>query len=599
VADPGQWPVLQLAEFVAVLTSSGDEEAALQAAVERAAEAVDAEVGALLSADLEVVVAVGLGQSGQHDEALRAVAAGQPTLEVPGEGVCDVLTVPLDAAPGGVLVLARSETPFTGEEQALLRGMGRVLTLVVRLLRLYESEAKSRADASRLLREAVRQATHDQLTGLPNRALVLERLEIALAGPSARRPVTVTLVGVDRFKLVNDVLGHEEANRLLIEVGARVAACARPGDTVGRLTGDMFVVVSTDVTATQATAAAERMISAVAAPVPSGGADTRVTASAGIARSNPGAAAEQLLGDAEVALSGAKERGRARVQHFDRVQRERVQGRMRTEQALRTALPAGELAVWFQPTVWSPTGEVVSMEAVLRWHHPELGLVQPAAFIDVAEDTGLIVGIGAWVLEQACADAARWQAVPELAGISVAVNLSARQLADPGLVEAVTSALRQSGLPADHLWLELTESALMDDADGAARTLDALRATGVRLAIDDFGTGYSSLSYLRRFPVDALKIDQSFVSGLGSSGEDEAIVRAIIRMAEELGLTAVAEGVETAAHAAALAQLGCYLCQGFLYARPIPVDEATTAAIALSRAGWHGGRPPIPSETSG
>ncbi len=764
------WSVLQLAEFVAVVTATADEESLLQAAVERAAEAVDAEVGALLSTDGEVAVAVGYGAAGPPVAELRAAASGATrTLDVPGCDRCPALVVPLDTEPGGALVLGRSGPPFSGEEQALLRGMGRVLTLVVQLLRLSRSEATARADASRLLADleerrallahllaiqhsiaeripteeifdavatgaralmggtdavgvrlvlpgdptmselvalagadradfdrlrpvtvgvsgraileqrlvvaphygdddagdprlaavglqaamaapvfqdgnvagalvvstrehdrsfskheqdvlllfaehvslalnddaarramaqalddAVHRATHDQLTGLPNRTLVLDRLEGALARASrSGLPVTVFFVDLDRFKLVNDFLGHQRGDRVLIKVGARLHACVRPTDTVGRLSGDEFVVLCEGLDAVEADEVAARMAQAIAAPMDINGHDTRVTASIGIARGFEAAIAEHVLGDADVALYLAKERGRARVEHFDQTLRDRMQHRLRIEQALRAALPAGELVLHYQPTIWSPTGAVIGIEALVRWNHPERGLVYPGEFIEVAEETGLIVPIGAWVLDKACADAVRWQTeVPGLAEVSLAVNLSARQLADPGLAATVHEALDASGLQADQLWLELTESTLMDDTSAALATLDALRARGIRLAIDDFGTGYSSLSYLRRFRVDALKIDRSFIDGVAENTEDRAIVRAVLRMAEALGLTAVAEGVETAEQDEALAALGCRLCQGFLYARPAPL----AALLADAAARDHGRTAPAPIE---
>ena len=435
--------------------------------------------------------------------------------------------------------------------------------------------------------EAVHQATHDALTGLPNRTLVIDRLTHALAR-ARRRPgaLAVLFVDLDRFKVVNDSLGHSVGDEVLIQIAQRLRDAVRPGDTVARLAGDEFVVVCEDVAGeADVLLLADRVALAVAAPIPLYGRDAIITASIGIALASPDTRAEDLLRDADVAMYGAKERGRARLEIFDQAMRTRMLERLEIEHALRRALAHNEFVLHYQPTVSLRTGRTVSVEALLRWPDPERGLVMPDEFIPVAEENGLIVPLGRWALEEACRQLASWRAqYPECADLQVSVNLSARQFADPDLVPSVAAALCEAGLPPSRLWLEITESVLMDEAEATIETLKALRALGVHLSIDDFGTGYSSLSYLKRFPVDVLKIDRSFVDGLGADPEDEAIVTAVVRLAHALDLQVVAEGVETAAQLAELRRLGCNAVQGYYFAHPQPAAEMGEILTAMAPA---------------
>jgi diguanylate cyclase (GGDEF)-like protein len=436
--------------------------------------------------------------------------------------------------------------------------------------------------------EAVHQATHDALTGLPNRTLVIDRLTHALARHRRRAGgLAVLFVDLDRFKVVNDSLGHSVGDEVLIKIAERLQTAVRPGDTVSRLAGDEFVVICEDVAdEADVVRVAERVAQTVAVPLQLYGRETVITASIGIAIAGPDIKAEDLLRDADVAMYRAKEKGRARLELFDQAMRTRMLDRLETEHALRLALDHGSLVLHYQPTVCLTTGRVLSVEALVRWEHPTRGLVPPSEFVPLAEDTGLIVPLGRWALMAACHQLAGWRLLhPELESMQVSVNLSARQFADPHLVEMTAAALEASGLPSDSLWLEITESVLMEEAESTVDTLRALRALGVRISIDDFGTGYSSLSYLKRFPVDVLKIDRSFVDGLGVDPEDEAIVTAVVGLARALNLGVVAEGVETPQQLDGVRRLGCNAVQGFYLGTPQPADEALLRLTASSLVG--------------
>ncbi|HVQ96911.1 MAG TPA: EAL domain-containing protein [Mycobacteriales bacterium] len=430
------------------------------------------------------------------------------------------------------------------------------------------------------------QASQDGLTGLPNRALALDRLQQALLR-SQRSGVrmAVLFVDLDRFKLINDSRGHEAGDEVLTAVAGRLTAMARPGDTVARLAGDEFVVISEGLgTGADAVRLAERIVAGLSAPIPircGGDREVSVGASVGIALTDGGTTLlpEDLLRDADVAMYRAKERGRGRVEVFDDALRVAVQRRMEIQQDLRQAVAGGQLRVLYQPIVDTRAGLVVGVEALVRWQHPSAGLLGPGEFLDVAEETGLIVPLGAAVLAEACRQAAAWRAgEPGCERLHVAVNVSSAQFSHPSFVPTVAAVLADSGLPPDALWLEITETSIMTDAAVVGSTLAAIRALGAHLAIDDFGTGYSSLAYLRRFPVEMLKIDRSFVAGLGQDREDEAIVAMVISLARTLDLVIVAEGVETADQLELLRRLGCETVQGYYFGRPAAADLLWGAA---------------------
>jgi diguanylate cyclase (GGDEF)-like protein/PAS domain S-box-containing protein len=441
----------------------------------------------------------------------------------------------------------------------------------------------------KLARDALAyQARHDSLTGLPNRGLFLDRLEHAIdRAKRSHSTLAVLFLDIDDFKLVNDTLGHEAGDHLLVEMTPRLRAALRPGDTVARFGGDEFVVLCEDLSSEEdATAIAERIAFACSRPVTLGPHQHLVTISAGVVLAARGTStATDLLRDADAAMYRAKAAGKGRVELFDLSMRERLMERIAIESDLRHALDRGEFRMHYQPVISLCDGEIAGVEALLRWEHPQWGLLRPAQFMQVAESTGLIVPIGEWAIEEACRQAAAWRDIRGAGEppLSVSVNVSPRQIARSELVSSITQILDRTGLEANLLDLELTEHVLLDDADASAKVLRELKAIGVRLVLDDFGTGYSSLSSLKRFTFDAIKIDRSFVDGLGHDLENGAIVNAVLGMARALDVGVTAEGVETPEQLARLRASGCAFAQGYLFSQPIPPDdvpELVGAALA-------------------
>jgi len=419
------------------------------------------------------------------------------------------------------------------------------------------------------------QAMHDALTGLPNRTLFLDRLAHALrrrrrGGTGA---LAVLFFDVDRFKVVNDSLGHAVGDRLLVDVASRVDAALRPADTVARFGGDEFTVLCEDIAGElEAVAIAQRLVDLFDEPFDIDGREVFLSTSVGIALANGSPTGrstdrpDDLIRDADAAMYRAKELGKARYELFDTAMRTQALRRLELENALRRAVERDELRLHLQPEIAVGSGAIVGFEALVRWEHPERGLLGPGDFVSLAEETGLIGAVGAWVLRQACSLAAAWRTP----GLVISVNVSARQLAGGDFTDLVAAVLDETGLDAEQLCLELTESAVIES--GAMATLEGLKRLGVRLAIDDFGTGWSSLGHLRRFPIDIVKLDRSFVSGLGREPQDASIAAAIISLAHALGLSTVAEGIETGEQLAVLAGLGCDVGQGYLFARPAPAE---------------------------
>jgi diguanylate cyclase (GGDEF)-like protein/PAS domain S-box-containing protein len=428
---------------------------------------------------------------------------------------------------------------------------------------------------------------YDPLTGLPNRALFAERLERAVS--RSRHPdaalFAVLFLDLDRFKVVNDSLGHLSGDRLLEGFAGRIEDCVRPGDMVARFGGDEFAILLTDISAgNDAAHIAERIHKALEPPFNLGGHEVYTSASIGIALSSTGYEhAPDVLRDADTAMYRAKAKGRARFEVFDTAMRERVTAFMRTENDLRRAIERGELRLHYQPIVALADRQILAFEALVRWQHPERGLLSPEHFVEVAEETGLIVPIGEWVLHRACRDARSWPVGRNGQKPSVCVNLSACQVSDADVVTRVCGALQESGIPPEQLVLEMTESAIMETGGSALARLATLKALGLRLHLDDFGTGYSSLSYLHRFPIEALKIDRSFIAALARSEDALAIVRSILSLCQNLRLTAIAEGVESAEQAQLLAGLGCGQAQGFHFSPAVELERAVALLASPER----------------
>jgi len=444
-------------------------------------------------------------------------------------------------------------------------------------------------EALRLEAELSEQAFSDALTGLPDRALFRDRLEQALRSRAARGPVKVLYLDLDGFKAVNDTLGHDAGDELLVAVARRLGDVVRQGDTLARLGGDEFAVLLDEgVVLDEATVLAGRLCDAVRRPFTVRGVEVHVGASVGLASSRTaGRRAEDVMVAADLAMYQAKAAGKDRFEVYAPRMHEQLAERVQLEADLRRAVQESQFRVVYQPLVDMGTGTTTGVEALVRWHHPTRGVVVPVDFIPLAETTGLIDAIGAFVLREACRQVAAWRAeVPGAEQMRLSVNLSAHQLRDPGLLASIVEALATTGLPAASLVLEITESAFVGQDDGVLAVLESLRELGVRLAIDDFGTGYSSLSYLHRLPVDIIKIDKSFVDRLSENG-GASLVDAILSMASALGMTTVAEGVEHEHQRAALAEQGCDTGQGYHFSPPVDagvLPELVVRAL-LARAG--------------
>jgi len=416
------------------------------------------------------------------------------------------------------------------------------------------------------------QAFHDPLTGLPNRGLFMDRLEHALAGTGrGRPPVAVMFLDLDRFKVVNDSLGHAVGDALLSGVGKRLSDCMRPGDTVARLGGDEFAVLLDEMASPDdGIRVAERIIALFKQPLLLAGHEVFAATSIGLAVSNirhnrPA----DLLQEADIALYAAKGAGRGCYAVFDSSMNASARERLDLETDLRRAVERDQLRLHYQPEMDVATGAIVAMEALVRWQHPRHGLMSPDQFIPLAEESGLILPVGQWVLREACRQAVEWQRsrAPE-ARLVMSVNLSARQLQQPDLLASVAGVLTETGMDPSQLRLEITETAAMQDVESTIAKLQSLKELGVGLAMDDFGTGYSSLSYLRRFAVDTVKVDRSFVRDLGSDAGTAAVVQAVTTLAHFLGMTVTAEGVETAEQLACASAVHCDRVQGYFCARP-------------------------------
>jgi diguanylate cyclase (GGDEF)-like protein len=421
------------------------------------------------------------------------------------------------------------------------------------------------------LEGATHDAHHDALTGLSNRRSVMRVIEERLSRLDELGTTFCVFVDVDHFKRINDMYGHTFGDHVLVAVGERLKAAVRAEDVVARLAGDEFVVIASQLGEEDVAGWSDRLLARLADPMVIDGRETRITASIGIASGRRGGTGEELIVAADVAMYRAKQEGRSRVLTYDHRMRAEMLARREVEDDLASAVARSELVVHYQPLVDLPTMAVVGFESLVRWQHPRKGLLHPVEFLDVAEECGAIFDIDEFVLRATCAQLARW--LPQNPELTASVNLSAGQLVRPDLVRLVEDALVTHGVPGDRILLELIESVLMDDRDAATANLSELSRLGVRVGIDDFGTGYSSLQYLRQYPVDVLKVDRSFVSGLGRSRDDETIVRVILRLADALGHAVVVEGVETVEQLDVIRSMGFTTAQGFLFSKPLPADE--------------------------
>jgi diguanylate cyclase (GGDEF)-like protein/PAS domain S-box-containing protein len=565
---------VQLAEFIATLAG---------AALEHVAGS-EARFRSLAQNSSDVITIVDAGGGVIYQSASVTRVFGYQPAEVVGRELRSWLHLEYAAA----LLALLDSPPGPGETAALVTTRMRhrdgswrdVETAVTNMLddpgvRGLVLNSRDVSERVALESELRTRAWHDPLTGLANRALFADRVENALARRAREhRPLAVAFLDLDDFKSVNDTLGHTAGDLLLRGIGARLVECVRPGDTVARFGGDEFALLFEDADAHTAEVIAARIIGALVSPFRIVDDEVHARASIGLALAHGSETVDDLLSGADTAMYVAKSRGKSRYELFESRMRDVAVERSGLRNDLEWALQREELAVHYQPLVDVPTGVVRGFEALLRWDHPKRDLLAPGEFIELAEESGLIVSIGSWVLRRACEQAAAWQRALGRS-LTMAVNVSARQLQDPGLVGEIATALQESGLDPGALVLEITESATVEDTEGVITRLGELKALGVGLAIDDFGTGYSSLSYLRRFPVDQLKIDRSFVAGVATNAEDRAITASVINLGHALGIQVVAEGVETMDQLENLAAMDCDLAQGYNWLRPADAHQVS------------------------
>ncbi|HEX4009670.1 MAG TPA: EAL domain-containing protein [Solirubrobacteraceae bacterium] len=594
----------QLTELLARVSASRTEKRAAKQAVTITARVAQADFAVLIR-NGAVAAATGFdGGTVPVRELSEAARQGTSRCELPGLGRRELASAALEGEPAGWLVVGRADGAFAPAGGELVAAVAHVLTLTLQVLRAAEGESDLRRhredeirERRRVQRELAHQAVHDRLTGLPNRNLMRDRAQAALNRARHEAVVAALFVDIDHFKVANDALDHAHGDQLLVMIAHRlqsvVAALSREDDgplrlTLGRHGGDEFIVLGEALGSERgALVVAEQLRDAMRAPFGLDGRPVNLTASVGIACATGAQAqagrldADGLLRDADTALARAKEFGRDRCEIFDEQMRIELLHRAALEADLRAGVERGELRLLYQPVLAAADERLVAVEALVRWQHPTRGLLGPGEFIALAEESDLIVAIGTWVIDEACAQIRRWSdAHPAKLGVRVSVNVSARQLS-PELVTTVEQALARHGVHPSQLVLEITESLLIEQTERAREVLARLKAAGVAVVLDDFGTGYSSLGYLNEFRLDQLKLDRSFTAELGRDPRSAKIVAATIEMGRALGMTVVAEGVETSRQLDVLKRLGCDYVQGFLFARPEPAaaifDRVRTA----------------------
>ncbi|HEY7879004.1 MAG TPA: EAL domain-containing protein [Gemmatimonadaceae bacterium] len=581
--------LLGMAGWVATYATSWNERTLRRA--QSALRASEAEMRALVGAMSDVIVALDRDGAYVKIAASAADARHRPPVEWLGRRVTEVFPpAPADTILAGV---ARALETRRAVDLEYSLEIGDTTAWFAGTVSPMDDErvvwvARDITSRKNLEAQLAYQALHDPLTGLANRALFRDRVDHALAGMErAGGRLAVLFLDLDDFKTVNDSLGHNEGDRLLAAVAARFLNATRGCDTVARLGGDEFAVLLESVhTDSDVITVAERIATSLRAPFVLDEKPVAVTASMGIARAGDAEGTEELLRNADVAMYTAKSAGKGRYAIFAPQMHRALVDRMALEADLRDGIERGELRLLYQPIVDLATGRLAAVEALVRWEHPTRGLLAPAVFIPLAEETGLIVPLGRWVIREACKQGALWRSQSPLdESPTVTVNLSGRQFQHEALVSDIAAALAESGLEPVRLVLEITESVIMRDVEVTLARLLELKALGVRLAIDDFGTGYSSLSSLRRFPIDVLKIDKAFVDNITLGGNDAALARTIIALGDMLSLRTVAEGIEDAQQHRTLQELGCELGQGYLFAKPLPSDQiATMLALRGSTA---------------
>jgi diguanylate cyclase (GGDEF)-like protein len=507
---------------------------------------------------------------------LLAIAAVDQQLAASYTGVLTLafIYIGLTQRPGTATLFTVFATPvwiICQQNQRTAVGVRIPMVLIVwivigEVMAAHTSANRARTD------ELVAQASSDALTGLASRQAMTDRIDKAIV-EADDSPSSLLVLDLDGFKAINDAYGHAVGDELLIIVAERIRAHLAATDLLVRLGGDEFAAYLSDCDPASAISVGQRLVDAVAGPIELSRGNVTVTASVGIIDLHECGSSLDAMGGADVAMYEAKLKGKNRIAVFESDMRDRIAARFQLGAELRTAFEDGQFETYYQPTVETRTGEVTGYEALLRWHHPQRGLLVAGAFIEVCEESGLIMPLGTWILNAACRQVQQWRTEDPGHPISIAVNLASRQLLDVELVADVKSALQNSGLPGRALVLEITERVLLVDSRFVLHQLSELKALGVRIAVDDFGTGYSSLAYLRKFPIDILKIDRSFVEVLDNDPQAVALAKSIVGIASALELEVIAEGAETASQVAALSDIGCHVIQGFYFGHPMSAEE--------------------------